>query len=70
MLGHLLKADYEELIAKKDWEGAFRAEQSAHAKLEPIRAELQTKFDKLSPGDFTEIQLALMNGKKIKSSTK
>lgn len=63
-------AKVDPLIAKKDWDGAFKAERSAQAKLEPIRAELQARFDKLSPGDFTQIQLALMNGTRIKSSTK
>jgi hypothetical protein len=62
-------AKVEPLIAKQDWDGAFKAEGSAQAKLDPIRAELQAGFDKLSPGDFTQIQLAMMNGKKIKSQT-
>lgn len=65
--GKAFLAKVDPLIAKKDWDGAFKAEGFAQAKLEPIRAELQAKFDTLSPGDFTQIQLAMMNGKKIKS---
>jgi hypothetical protein len=60
-------AKVDPLIAAKNWDGAFKAEGSAQSKLEPIRQELQAKFDRLSPGDFTQIQLAMMNGKKIKS---
>jgi len=58
-------AKVDPLLAKKDWDGAFLAEGSAQGKLEPIRTELKAKFDKLSPGDFTEIQMALMNGKPV-----
>lgn len=65
--GREFLAKVDPLIASKDWDGAFKAERAAQAKLEPIRARLQAAFDKLSPGDFTAIQLALMNGKKIKS---
>ncbi len=65
--GREFLAKVDPLIARKDWDGAFNAERTAQGMLEPIRAELQAKFDKLSPGDFTAIQLAMMNGKKIKS---
>jgi hypothetical protein len=58
-------AKVDPLLAKKDWDGAFLVEGSAQGKLEPIRTELKAKFDKLSPGDFTEIQMALMNGKPV-----
>ncbi len=60
-------AKVDPLIAAKDWDGAFKAEGAAQGKLEPIRQELQAKFAKISPGDFTEIQLAMMNGRRVKS---
>lgn len=63
-------AKLDPVIAKQDWDGAYKVEQWAHGRMSPIRAELKTKFDALSPGDFSEIQLAMMNGRKIKSSTK
>lgn len=54
-------------IAREDWDGAFVAEQKANFALEPIRAEWKKMIDTMSPGDFTEIQLAMMNGKKVKA---
>ncbi len=63
--GKAFLAKVDPLIAKKDWDGAFKAEGSAQGALEPIRAELKASFDKLSPGDISEIQLAMMNGKRI-----
>ena len=59
-------AKVDPVIAREDWDGAFKLEQWAQGRLEPIRSQLTAKFDKLSPGDFTEIQLALMNGKRVK----
>jgi hypothetical protein len=59
-------AKVDPAIARQDWDGAFKLEGWAHGRLEPIRADLQAAYDKFSPGDFSEIQLALMNGKKIK----
>lgn len=59
-------AKVDPVIAKQDWDNAFKLEGWAQGRLEPIRSELQAAYDKLSPGDFTEIQLALMNGKKVK----
>jgi len=59
-------AKVDPVIAKQDWDNAFKLEQWAHGRLEPIRAELKAAYDKLSPGDFTEIQLALMHGAKAK----
>jgi hypothetical protein len=62
--GFLAKVD--PLLAKKDWDAAFLAEGVAQTRLEPIRTELKSKFDKLSPGDFSEIQMAMMNAKRVK----
>ena len=59
-------AKVDPLLAKKDWDAAFLAEGAAQAKLEPIRAELKAKFDKLSPGDFSAIQMAMMNATRVK----
>lgn len=59
-------AKIDPVLARKDWDNAFKLEQWAHGRLEPIRAELKATFDRLSPGDFTEIQLAMMNGTKVK----
>lgn len=59
-------AKIDPVIAKQDWDNAFKLEVWAQGRLEPIRTEMQAAFNKLSPGDFTEIQLALMNGKKLK----
>ncbi len=64
--GKAFLAKVDPLLARKDWDGAFLAEGSAQAALEPIRKELKAKFDKLSPGDFSEIQMAMMNGVKVK----
>jgi hypothetical protein len=64
--GKTFLAKVDPLLAKKDWDGAFMAENSAQGALEPIRMELKAKFDKLSPGDFSAIQLAMMNGTKVK----
>lgn len=64
--GKAFLAKVDPLIAKKDWDGAFMAENGAQGALEPIRTELKAKFDKLSPGDFSAIQLAMMNGTKVK----
>jgi hypothetical protein len=64
--GRAFLARVDPMIAKKDWDGAFMAENGAQGALEPIRAELKAKFDKLSPGDFSAIQLAMMNGAKVK----
>jgi hypothetical protein len=64
--GKAFLAKVDPMIAKKDWDGAFMAENGAQGALEPIRTELKAKFDKLSPGDFSAIQLAMMNGTKVK----
>ncbi|HOZ26603.1 MAG: hypothetical protein KBF30_00605 [Hyphomonadaceae bacterium] len=64
--GKAFLAKVDPLIAAKNWDAAFKAEQSAMAALEPIRKELQAAYDRLGPGDFTEIQLAMMNGVKVK----
>ena len=64
--GKKFLAKVDPMLAKKDWDGAFLAEGSAQGALEPIRTELKAKFDKLSPGDFSAIQMAMMNGTKVK----
>ena len=64
--GKAFLAKVDPMIAKKDWDGAFMAENGAQGALEPIRTELKAKFDKLSPGDFSAIQLAMMNAVKMK----
>lgn len=58
-------AKIDPVIARKDWDGAFRLEQWAQGRLEPLRAELKAKVGALMPGDFTAIQLALMHGTRI-----
>ncbi|HEV7693729.1 MAG TPA: hypothetical protein VGO52_23035 [Hyphomonadaceae bacterium] len=63
--GKAFLAKVDPLIAKKDWDGAFKAGRSGQGALDPIRTELQAAYDKLSPGDITQIQLAMMNGKRI-----
>lgn len=59
-------AKIDPVIAKQDWDNAFKIEQWAQGRLEMIRRDLQTAMDKLSPGDFSEIQLAMMNGARVK----
>lgn len=54
------------LIAKEDWDGAYKVESAANYALEPIRAELQAAYDKLGPGDIGVFQLAMMNGTRVK----
>lgn len=58
-------AKVDPVIAQKDWDNAFKLEAWAKGRLNPIRHELKVAMDKLSPGDFSEIQLALMNGARI-----
>jgi hypothetical protein len=65
--GRSFLATVDPLIAREDWNGAFVAEQKANFALEPIRAEWKKMIDTMSPGDFSEIQLAMMNGKRVKS---
>lgn len=64
--GEEFLAKVDPLLARKDWDAAFLAEGAAQAKLEPIRTELKAKFDRISPGDFTEIQMAMMNARPVK----
>ncbi len=63
--GKAFLAKVDPIIAKKDWDGAFKVEGTSNAALEPIRAELQAAYDKLGPRDISEFQLAMMNGKRI-----
>lgn len=65
-VGRQFLAQIDPLIAANNWTGAFNAERDIRSKIEPIRAEMQAKLRKASPGDFTDIQLALMNGKRVK----
>lgn len=58
-------AKIDPVIAQKDWENAFKLEGWAKGRLSPIRHDLKVAMDKLSPGDFSEIQLALMNGARV-----
>lgn len=58
-------AKIDPVIAQKDWDNAFKLEHWAKGRLNPIRHDLQVAMDKLSPGDFSEIQLALMNGVQV-----
>jgi len=58
-------AKVDPVIAQKDWDHAFKLEGWTKARLGPIRHDLKIAMDKLSPGDFSEIQLALMNGARI-----
>jgi len=64
--GRAFLAKVDPLIAKQDWDGAFKAEGAANAALEPIRRELQAAYDRLGPGDIGVFQLAMMNGVKVK----
>jgi hypothetical protein len=63
--GKAFLAKVDPLIAKKDWDGAYKVEGASNAALEPIRAELQGAYDKLGPRDISEFQLAMMSGKRI-----
>jgi hypothetical protein len=65
--GKAFLAKVDPLIAREDWDGAFKAESSANAALEPIRRELQAAYDRIGPGDIGVFQLAMMNGVKVKS---
>jgi hypothetical protein len=64
--GKAFLAKVDPLIAKQDWDGAFKAEGAANAALEPIRRELQAAYDKLGPGDIGVFQLAMMSGVRVK----
>ena len=63
--GKAFFAKVDPLIAKKDWDGAFKVEGTSNAALEPIRSELQAAYDKFGPRDISEFQLGMMNGKRI-----
>jgi len=65
--GRKFLAEVDPLIAREDWDGAHKAEQKANFALEKLRGEWKKMMDTISPGDFSEIQLALMNGKKVKA---
>ena len=64
--GKAFLAKVDPLIAKQDWDGAFKAEGSANAALEPIRRDLQAAYDRIGPGDIGVFQLAMMNGVRVK----
>ena len=64
--GKAFLAKVDPQIAAKDWDGAFKTEGSANAALEPIRSLLQAAYDKIGPGDISQIQLAMMNGVRVK----
>jgi len=64
--GKAFLAKVDPLIAAKKWDGAFKAEASSNAALEPIRSELQAAYDRIGPGDISVFQLAMMNGVKVK----
>ena len=64
--GKAFLAKVDALIAANNWDGAFKAEGSANAALEPIRSELQATYDKIGPGDIGVFQLAMMNGVRVK----
>ena len=64
--GKAFLAKVDPMIKREDWDGAFKAEGSANAALEPIRRELQAAYDRIGPGDISVFQLAMMNGTKVK----
>ena len=65
-VGKAFLAKVDPLIAKEDWDGAYKAESAANYALEPIRAELQAAYDKIGPGDIGVFQLAMMSGVRVK----
>lgn len=65
-VGKAFLAKVDPLIAKEDWDGAYKAESTANYALEPIRAELQAAYDKIGPGDIGVFQLAMMSGVRVK----
>lgn len=58
-------AKVDPVIAQKDWDTAYKLEHWAQGRRDMIHRQLQAVVSELSPGDFTEIQLALMNGAKV-----
>lgn len=60
-------AKLDPMIAKEDWSGAFKLEQTANAGIEPIRAKLDQKLEPLSPNYGYPLMAALQNGKRVKS---
>ncbi len=64
--GKAFLAKVDPLVAKEDWDGAYKAESAANYALEPIRAELQAAYDRIGPGDIGVFQLAMMNGARVK----
>lgn len=65
-IGKAFLAKVDPLIAKEDWDGAYKAESAANYALEPIRAELQAAYDRIGPGDIGVFQLAMMNGVRVR----
>jgi hypothetical protein len=65
-VGKSFLAKVDPLVAKEDWDGAYKAESAANYALQPIRAELQAAYDKIGPGDIGVFQLAMMSGVRVK----
>jgi hypothetical protein len=63
--GKAFLAKVDPLIKKQDWDGAFKAEGSAQGALDVTRQDLKAKLNTLGPGDFSAIQMAMMNGKRV-----
>lgn len=64
--GKAFLAKIDPLIARQDWDGAYKADRAANDALEPIRAELQAAYDRIGPGDIGPFQLAMMSGTRVK----
>jgi hypothetical protein len=59
-------AKLDPLVAREDWEGAHRLEQSAMRWIDPIRSRMEDALNKQSPNGNQAIMDALQNGKRIK----
>ncbi len=60
-------ARLDSMTAREDWDGAHRLEQSAMSWVDPIRAKMDAKLEKLSPDYGYPMITALQSGKRVKS---
>jgi hypothetical protein len=64
--GREFLAKLDPMIARQDWNGAFKLEQASMAPVNPIREKLDARLAELSPGAGYPVMMALQNGRKAK----
>lgn len=64
--GRTFLTKLDPLIAKQDWNAAFRLEQDAQNRVEPIRAKLDDALNKLSPAADYALFTALQQAERVR----